>query len=464
MRLSSQADHPMPKYRFSLVACARWEETQIQEWVEYHKSIGFDHIYLYSNDDDPALLFNAIAPYAYGPDPFVTFRHWPIVGEQVGIYLHFLDTFRQETEWFSFLDIDEFLVLKRLNNVAAFMRNYENSVDCLYFNWLIHGNSGKVRRDDQPALISYPRRARTIDSHTKMICRSAAVDPDLIRQTASGGAFWHFLDNFPLLNLRCRDVLMRPMEGYSANFPVSAAPFMQQAGLGEAVIDRGYIAHFQFKSEEDFMRRVQRGGFPNGEHWRKYYESGNYKALLAANNAVYDTYLAAYWHGYTAPARRLSVQRPYGSPQCDNVALNKPSFQSSVLQHEGNELPGSRASGGANNGMRNGTYGFHTQLEAQPWWVVDLLVPHRISEMHIYNRPGGPDIAARANELDVLISVDGDNWTLLLSRTETIPFGLDGTPLVVQASPALPHRFVLLRLRETNFLHLDEVEIYGRPA
>ncbi len=454
----------MPKYRFSLVACARWEETQIQEWVEYHKSIGFDHIYLYSNDDDPTVLFRAVAPYAYGPDPFVTFRHWPELGKQPAMYFHFLDTFRHETEWFSFLDIDEFLVFKRLNNVADFMRDYESSVDCLYFNWLIYGHAGKIRRDEQSTLISHPRRARAVDAHTKMLCRSAAIDPDQIRQTVGGGAFWHFLDHYRLPGVRCHDVLMRSMEGYSTNFPASAEPFMRHPGLDDAIIDRAYIAHFQFKSEEDFMRRVRRGGFPNLEHWRGLYESGNYQALLAVNNAVYDTYLAAYWHHYAANALRFNVQPPYGSPPYDNVALNKPSFQSSMFVPDDEEPPGGRVSGGGNNGMRNGTYGFHTRFEAQPWWVVDLLTPHRISEIHIYNRPAGPDIAARANALDVQVSVDGDNWTTLLSRTATEPFGLDGTPLVVHASPALPYRFVLLRLRGTNYLHMEEVEVYGRPV
>jgi hypothetical protein len=454
----------MPRYRFSLVACARWEEKHIQEWVEYHKSIGFEHVYLYSNDDDPEPLFNAIAPWAYGPDPFITFRHWPEVGAQPEIYLDFLRTFRHETEWFSFLDIDEFLVFRRVNTVAAFMRDFENGVDCLYFNWLIHGHNGKVRRDDQSTLLSHPRRARRIDSHTKMICRSTAIDPELIRETEGSGAWWHFLDNFPLLKLRCHDVLMRPMAGYSADFPASAEPFMQQQGVSEAIIERGYIAHFQFRSEEDFMRRVRRGGFPNLEHWRGLWESGNYKAMLAVNNEVYDTYLAAYWHAYAAPARRFSRQPPYGSPHHDNVALNKPTCQSSVFEPEGEEPPGSRLAGGGNNGMRNGTYGFHTQFEESPWWVVDLLVPHRISEIHIYNRPGGREIAERANELEVQVSVDGDHWTPLLSRTSTEPFGLDGTPLVMHVSPGLPYRFVLLRLRGTNFLHLEEVEVYGRPV
>jgi hypothetical protein len=97
MRLSAVLDPPMAKHHFSLVACARWEEMQIQEWLEYHKSIGFDHVYLYSNDDDPTRLFRAVAPYTYGTEPFVTFRHWPCVGEQVPIHLHFLETFKHET-------------------------------------------------------------------------------------------------------------------------------------------------------------------------------------------------------------------------------------------------------------------------------------------------------------------------------------------------------------------------------
>jgi hypothetical protein len=454
----------MAKHRFSIVACARWEETQIQEWVEYHKSIGFDHIYLYSNDEDPVPLFRTIAPYAYGPDPFITFRHWPFVGEQTEIYLHFLDTFKQETEWFSFLDIDEFFVLKGIHNISVFMRDYEASVDCLYFNWLNYGNCGKVRRDDRPTLTSYLRRARKLDAHTKMICRSAAIDPTAIRHRLGRAAFWHFLDNFGLPGLRCRDVLHGPTDGYSADFPASADPFIQRAGFDDAVIARAYIAHFQFKSEEDFLRRWQRGGFPNGEYWRSLYETGGYKSVLTRNNAVYDADLAAYWYRYTASALRFGLQTAHGSPPYENVALNKPCLQSSVFEPSTEEPAGSRVSGGGNNGIRNGTYGFHTLFEPQPWWLVDLLGPHRIAEIHIYNRSGDPALAARANGIDVLASLDGNNWTILLSRTAMEPFGVDGTPLVVHAPTALPFRLLLLRLRDTNYLHLEEVEVYGRAA
>jgi hypothetical protein len=365
MRLSAVLDPPMAKHHFSLVACARWEEMQIQEWLEYHKSIGFDHVYLYSNDEDPARLFRAVAPYTYGTEPFVTFRHWPRVGEQVPIYLHFLETFKHETHWFSFLDIDEFFVLKDVNNIALFMHDYRTSVDCLYFNWLVYGHSGKVKRDDGATLTSYLRRARTLDAHTKMICRSSAIDAGALRPISGRGSFWHFLDNFKLPGLRCRDVLHAPTDGYSADFPASAEPFLQREGYHEAVINRAYVAHFQFRSEEDFLRRWRRGGFPNGEHWRALYEAGAHKAIMAANNTVYDTYLASYWHAYTAPALNFGLQPPFGSPPHHNVALNKPSFQSSVFEFGDPDIGESSLSGRGNNGLRNGSYGFHTTLEAQ---------------------------------------------------------------------------------------------------
>ena len=58
----------------------------------------------------------------------------------------------------------------------------------------------------------------------------------------------------------------------------------------------------------------------------------------------------------------------------DNVALNKPSWQSSVYRTDTVEPAGSQFSGGGNNGCETGTYGFHTLMQTRPWWIVDLLV------------------------------------------------------------------------------------------
>ncbi|HVY16843.1 MAG TPA: glycosyltransferase family 2 protein [Rhodopila sp.] len=459
----------MPRYRYALVACARWEEMAIQEWAAYHYAIGFEHIYLYSNDDDPEALLRAVMPWVIGPNPLMTFRHWPAVGQQMQIYLHFLENFKSETEWFSFLDIDEFLVLKGVNNIDAFMRDYTQSVDSLYFHWLPYGNCGRRERATGSTLISYPRRAERLDPHTKHICRSAVLDHHAIRRgyEAGQGSFHHFLDNYHLPDVRCADVLLTPMDGYAKNFPEMAAPFVKRPGFSEAAIARAYVAHFQFRSETDFLRRWQRGGFPNGDTMRDLYDSGGYRTILKANNAVYDTYLAEFWWRCTAAVNRPSLQPASGAPPLDNVAVRKPTFQSSVYDPQGHPEPAkSRTMDGANSGFRTGTYGFHTALEPQPWWCVDLLWLHRIREIHIYNRMDDPAVLHRAAHLQVWAGAGTDTsfWTLLLDRSSDEPFGADRLPLVVKVEQDRPFRFIRIGLADTNYLHLDEVEVYGKQA
>jgi hypothetical protein len=143
------------------------------------------------------------------------------------------------------------------------------------------------------------------------------------------------------------------------------------------------------------------------------------------------------------------------------VALNKPCWQSSVYRPEIPEPAPRRTAGGGNDGVRTGTYGFHTNPEMRPWWIVDLLNPYRVAQIHIYNRGDNPTVIPRANELDVLASADGTNWNTLWSNPPDRPFGLDGSPLIVTAPPYVNCRFVLLRLRGVGCLHLDEVEVYG---
>ena len=144
-----------------------------------------------------------------------------------------------------------------------------------------------------------------------------------------------------------------------------------------------------------------------------------------------------------------------------NIALNKPTRQSSVYKDADNASEGVRAFGGANNGIRTGRYGFHTTTEAGPWWSVDLGGSFRLLQIRIYNRIDNPIVANRADELDVLVSHDGVFWTKVFSYRGPPPFGLDGHPLVVPVTHALPLRHVKIQLRNETCLHLDEVEVYG---
>ena len=139
-----------------------------------------------------------------------------------------------------------------------------------------------------------------------------------------------------------------------------------------------------------------------------------------------------------------------------NLALNKPTTQSSVFEPE---IYGYDPQG-ACNGKKTGGFGFHTLPENQPWWQIDLQGIYQISEIKIYNRI---NFEKCASTLNILLSQDALNWELCYSNDqENIFGGIDGKPLIVDVQDKVA-RFVQLKLRESTSFHLDEVEIYGIP-
>ena len=115
------------------------------------------------------------------------------------------------------------------------------------------------------------------------------------------------------------------------------------------------------------------------------------------------------------------------------------------------------AAGGC-DGVKNGEWGFHTGDAENPWWQVDLGEMQRIARVTIWNRTSA---AERAREIRVLLSDDGTNFRPVYQHDGTVFYGAtDGKPLVV-ALRGQVGRFVRLALPGRNFLHLDEVEVFG---
>ena len=457
---------PNARRKFSLVACARWEEKDIVEWVEYHLAVGIEHFYIYSNDDSPATLFKVLSPYIFRSAPLVTFRHWPIPGQQPQMYFHFLEHFLAETEWFCFLDVDEFLVFKGVNAISEFMAKFEASYDAVYLNWLLYGNNYLVERDDDSVLFAYTRRASFIDHHTKVITRAAAVDPQRVKERFLAGAigFWHFWNDYGFNSARLVNAIGGNVDGYTEEFPKAAVEQISRRGVSAAMIDTAYVAHFQFKSERDFIRRARRGGFQISETWEKMYADGSYKKILDQTNVVEDHYLAAFWARAVGDRYNTTALSTVPAPNFTNVALRKPSRQSSLFGEGQAKLRG-RVQGHANDGFRTGTFGFHTAFEDEPWWAVDLLERYVIKAVHIYNRADDPALAARARHIAVEISSTGSAWTEIYAHKGAPAFhGSGGGPLVVTFDKVIVARHLRIISRTKTFLHLDEVEVYGIPA
>ncbi len=120
---------------------------------------------------------------------------------------------------------------------------------------------------------------------------------------------------------------------------------------------------------------------------------------------------------------------------------------------------------GAVDGVKNGRYAFHTGHEPNPWWQVDLGTRRQIGRLVVYNRLDYKPGLHNADNLLVLTSDDGKNWTLVYDN-QGKHFGgaTSGEPLDVDFSAEpIAARFVRLQVRSAApiFFHLDEVEIYS---
>jgi hypothetical protein len=149
-----------------------------------------------------------------------------------------------------------------------------------------------------------------------------------------------------------------------------------------------------------------------------------------------------------ADAAKVEAFGPRG-----NLALGKTARQSSTSawSHTND------AQGGV-DGVKNGGFGFHTDIQDGAWWEVDLNETCALDELRVFNRIGYED---RAKTLSVMLSKDDKDWERVYTHQGPSFGGVDGKPLVVDLKGARA-RYVRLRLGEKNYLHLDEIEVYGR--
>jgi hypothetical protein len=224
------------------------------------------------------------------------------------------------------------------------------------------------------------------------------------------------------------------------------------------------VHHYQFKSEQDFLLRPARGeqgAFGGQALWRRLYEEGQHRAILAELNAVEDRSLAHFWDSrLTDQARRSAI---WPKPEMPNLALGKAATQSSVSEWSRSPDPAEDAAGLV-NGILTGGYQCHTRHEDRPWWRVDLGSLARVHEIRVFNRCDSRTLAERVRAYEIAGSQDGGTWLTLVRQEDGPAFGgADGNPLVLCPPSPVPARYVrFIALSHTN-LHLDQVEVYGHP-
>gem|GEM_PF-2394263 len=134
----------------------------------------------------------------------------------------------------------------------------------------------------------------------------------------------------------------------------------------------------------------------------------------------------------------------------DNIALGKTWTASSASPWSGTTgIYGARTTG-------DPSFFFHTALERDPWFVLDLGAVTRVSEIRIYNRWG--QLSERAQLMRVWLGETEDRYQLVFDAVDAHCH--PGLPLHLRFDGAR-FRYLKIDLDEEQHLHLDGIEIFA---
>lgn len=260
------------KYDLSIVAIIKGEESYLDEWITYHKIVGCSHFYLFDNEDDNDK--QKIVLEKYVKQGVVTYIPFTGHDKQIEAYDYACKHFSEETKYMALIDADEFIFSthgERIDIlVDSLFRKYSNypylyrkEPAAIGVNWRMYGTSNHKQRPIGGVLENFLLRAPDSweeNYHVKNIVNPRCVDQANV----------HYC---------------RYKSGYcciSENGSEITGPFFPD---GRCSLIR--INHYRFKSEEEFISRIERGWIdPNNESKQK----GSYDLLTTQWkwNAIYD--------------------------------------------------------------------------------------------------------------------------------------------------------------------------------
>lgn len=205
------------KRKVALVCIAKNEDDYIQEWIDYHKKLGFDDIFIFQNNWRWHGACENVHKIEFdGPNM------------QQPAYNFFSYKMKDHFEWAAFFDVDEFLVLKKHNNISEFLNEYAN-FPAIGINEVLFGNNFLTQKTEEKSVLKrFTRRQNAINMHIKTFIR---LDQDFHMFTHHPSIVWYCTKGFP-----------------------HTGPFNH-----EGSIDVAQLNHYFCKTQEEFVDKIEKG-------------------------------------------------------------------------------------------------------------------------------------------------------------------------------------------------------------
>lgn len=230
-----------------ILATARNEGPYLLEWLAYHRSVGFEHFFLYTNDNDDGSddLLSALA--RVGVITWIRNEPGTHYGPQYKAYAHALIMLPHilEYRWTAILDLDEYFCFdtKMFSSVADFVGFHETQpVDALALCWLIFAADAQQAWAPGPTLQRFTRREAGANPHVKSIFRTSK--------------FWHAQAHFPHATLGAPTVFRTESGGLHHHPGVTdrIPAFAEKPSANQA-----WINHYLLRTAPEALWKLSRG-------------------------------------------------------------------------------------------------------------------------------------------------------------------------------------------------------------
>lgn len=243
--LGLMREHVVPRQSVCIMTTVRNEGLYLLEWIAHHRALGVEHFFVYSNQNDDAsdLLLDQLARHELITWVSNTMKHG--VNPQTRAYTHCLSHLTQplDYKWTILIDLDEFVVLNpdRYNSLDEFLDRQElRGADAVSMHWSMLTPCGEGQWSPKPLIERFRFREPLLNRHIKSAFITA-------RHVSS-------YPHNPIATFKRPQLFLNAAGQVHHSLGAGTAPHQ-----GEPNFDHAWIAHYFYKSLDEWIWKMSRG-------------------------------------------------------------------------------------------------------------------------------------------------------------------------------------------------------------
>jgi hypothetical protein len=156
----------MPGTYLVICAVTANEDQYVEEWVRYHHHIGFNMIHLIDNNmNQSAALAKLSLKY---PEKLRVRRYAGEINHPQA-YFKCAKPYSAFNAWVAFIDVDEFIVLRKHSSVKSMLWDLVPHGGALSINRVLFGSNGRRVASPEPVVQRFTARSKRMDTYVKTI-------------------------------------------------------------------------------------------------------------------------------------------------------------------------------------------------------------------------------------------------------------------------------------------------------